>query len=438
MGNFLGNPIWASSQREELPRMARKTNQLTDRQIRTLERKNRTYRLADGNGLYLEIPPKQALRWRLRYFIEGKEKMLSLGTYPEVSLKEAREKAQEARKLIAQRIDPAQKRKADKEEARAKEIEEQTRQANSFQQIAKDYIEHYRHQKAPSYWPKVERAFERDVFPLIGHLPIDEISTEQIITIAKGIEARGSGETARRVHSQIGRVFKYAVANGRAKRNTAADIELSMILKPVKEKHYPAITDPEEFRELISTIRNYKGSSPITRYALSLLALTAVRPGNIREARWEEFDLDAALWRIPGEKMKARKDHLIPLSAQAITLLKELRELTGGFDHLFPSPVHLTQPISDGTMNKALKIMGYGAPRFTPHGFRSSFSTIAREIGGFPHEVIETQLAHATGSEVSRAYNRAQYIEQRRELMQWWADFQEETTKKDTKPKKAD
>ena len=413
--------------------MARKTNPLTDREIKGAEPKEKPYKLFDGGGLYIEIPPKQSKRWRLKYRIDGKEKTISLGTYPAVLLSEARDKAAVAKKLIKEGIDPSAQRRAAKEEAREKERIETEKESKRFQTLASEYIEHYRDQKAPSYWPKVERAFERDVFPFIGHLPIDEIETEQIIDIAKRIEARGSNETARRIHSQIGRVFRYAIANGKATRDTAKDVDLSMILKPVKGKHYPTLTDPAEVGELMRAIHSYQGATPFTRYALLLLALTAVRPGNVREAQWDEIDIEAKLWRIPAAKMKARKDHLIPLSGQAVTLLEELRPLSGNFPYLFPSPLHLTSPISDGTMNKALKILGYGGQRFTPHSFRSTFSTIAREVGEFPHNIIEFQLGHKEGGAVSQAYNRAQYLPQRRELMQWWADWLDEVTTKGDK-----
>ena len=413
--------------------MARKTTPLTDREIRAAKPKGKAYRLYDGNGLILEIPPKQSKRWRLKYRFEGKEKMISLGTYPEVSLSDARKAAQDARSLLSKGVDPSEHKKAVKTALMEKEREEKEKRIKSFQTIAGEYIEHYRDQKAPSYWPKVERAFERDVFPFIGHLPIDEITVEQLIGIAKRIEARGSGETARRIHSQIGRAYRYAVANGKATRDTAKDVDLSMVLKPIKGKHYPTLTDPAEVGELMRAIHDYRGATAVTRYALLFLAFTAVRPGNVREAQWDEIDFEAKLWRIPAEKMKARKDHLIPLSGQATKLLEELKPLSGNFPYLFPSPLHLTKPISDGTMNKALKLLGYGGQRFTPHSFRSTFSTVAREIGEFPHHIIETQMAHKEGTAVSQAYNRAEYLPQRRELMQWWADWLDEVRTKGDK-----
>lgn len=405
--------------------MARKTTPLTDKEIRTAKPKEKAYRLYDGGGLYIEVPPKQAKRWRLKYRFDDKGKTISLGTYPEVSLSEARDKAAEAKKLIKEGIDPSAQRKAVKEEAREKERIETEKRAKLFQTLANEYIEHYRGQRAESYWPKVERTFERDVFPFIGHLPIDEVTTEQIIDIAKRIEARGSGDTARRNHSQINRIFRYAIANGKAERNTAQDVDLSMVLKPVKGKHYPTLTDPAEVGKLMQAIHAYKEEAPFSSYALRLLALTAVRPGNVREAQWEEIDIEAKLWRIPAEKTKHRKDHLIPLSRQAIELLEELKPLSGHTAYLFPSPLHPTKPISDNTMNKALRTLGYKG-RFTSHSFRSTFSTIAREIGEFPHNIIESQMGHKEGSTVSQAYNRAEYISQRRELMQWWADWLDE------------
>ena len=316
--------------------MARKTTPLTDREIRTAKPKEKLYKLFDGGGLYIEIPPKQAKRWRLKYRIDGKEKRISLGTYPEVSLSEARDKAAEVKRLIKEGIDPSAQKKAVKEEAREKERIETEKRAKRFQTVANEYIEHYRGQRAENYWPKVERAFERDVFPFIGHLPINEITTEQIIDIAKRIEARGSGDTAKRIHSQISRVFRYAIANGKAERNTAQDVDLSMVLKPIKGEHYPTLTDPAEVGELMRAVHNYKEVAPFSSYALRFLALTAVRPGNAREALWEEIDIKAKLWRIPAEKMKGRKDHLIPLSHQAIELLEELKPLSGHTAYLFP------------------------------------------------------------------------------------------------------
>lgn len=410
--------------------MAKRVTPITDRQIKSAKPKEKLYKLFDGGGLYIEIPPNQSKRWRLKYRFDGKEKTLSLGTYPDVSLSDARRKAAEARRLIDSGIDPSQLKKAAKEEVKRKERIEREKRARHFEKLAAEYIEHYRNQRAPGYWDKVERLFERDVYPYIGHLFIDDITTRQIIDIIKRIEARGAGETARRAHSQISRVFRYAVANGKASRDTAGDIDITMVLKPVKQKHYATITDPVEVGKLMRAIDGYRGMSPFPRYALLLLSLTAARPGNVRLAEWSEFDMETRLWRIPAEKMKAGRDHIIPLSEQAVKLLKELQPLSGSFRYLFPSPKHLTEPISDGTTNKALKLLGYGGDRFTSHSFRSTFSTVAREIGGFAHHIIEFQLAHKEGGAVSQAYNRAEYIEQRRELMQWWADWLDEVRTK--------
>jgi integrase len=381
---------------------------LTEVTIRAAKPKEKPYKLFDARGLFLLIKPTDARLWRLKYQHAGREKLISLGLYPEVSLKRAREKRDEARKLIADGVDPSATRKAQK-----------LARADTFQAIADEWLSLHRKKLSASTISKAEAAFRDLLNPFIGSRPIREITAPDVLAALRRIEARGAHETAHRVKQRAGQVFRYAVATGRAERDPTGDLRGA--LAPVVVRNYPAITEPKRIGELLRAIHGYVGQ-PATAAALKLAPLVFVRPGELRMAGWSEFDLDAAEWRIPAERMKMREQHLVPLSRQAIDLLRELHPLTGPDGYLFPSLRTPSRPMSNNTINAALRRLGYSNDEMTAHGFRAIASTCLNEQG-WPPDVIELQLAHAERDEVRAAYNRAQRLAERREMMQAWADY---------------
>ena len=401
--------------------MARMTKPLSDKEIRAAIPKEKAYKLFDGEGLFLEIPPRQKKRWRLKYRFNGKEKLLSLGTYPEVSLKSARSKKVEMKELLASGLDPSQLKKEKKE--LEVQIEEDT--ANTFEKSARNYIEHLRPDRNEVYWNRVENAFERDIFPVIGNMNINDVKAKNIIQVLQNIQNRGAIETANRLFAQISSVFKFAVSHERAERNPCADMDKNHILKTTQTKHYSTITEDAMIGKLLYDINKYTGDY-LVRMALLFAPYVAVRPGNIRYARWDDIDFEARLWRISLEDMKKDREHLIPLTDTTIKILREVQQLSGDGEYIFPSSRNANSPFSDTTLNKALRRMGYDGDKLVVHGFRAMFSTVANEQSGFRAEVIEVQLAHLIGTEVSRAYNRALYLQERKELMQWWSDYLDE------------
>jgi integrase len=401
--------------------MARMTIPLSVQEIKSATPREKAYKLFDGEGLYLEVPPKQRKRWRLKYRFNGKEKLLSLGNYPDVSLKSARNKKAELKELIASGIDPSQLKKEEKELVIQKEEEA----LNTFESSARAYIEHLRPDRNEAYWNRVENAFERDIFPIIGKMNMNDIKAKNIIQVLQAIQNRGAIETANRLFSQISNVFKYAVSHEKADRNPCNDMDKKHILKTAQTKHYATITEDKMIGKLLYDINKYTGDY-LVRMALSLAPYVAVRPYNIRYARWADIDFDTRLWRIPLEDMKTDREHLIPLTDTTIKILQEVQQLSGEDEYVFPSSRNANTPFGDTTLNKALRRMGYTGDKLVTHGFRAMFSTIANEQSGFRTEVIEVQLAHNIGTEVSRAYNRALYLQERKDLMQWWSDYLDE------------
>ena len=398
--------------------MARMTTILSDKEIRAAIPREKAYKLFDGQGLFLEVPPKQRKRWRLKYRFDRKEKLLSLGNYPDVSLKSARIKRAELKELLASGIDPSQLKKEKKELATQKQEEV----VNTFENSARAYIEHLRPDRNEAYWNRVENAFERDIFPLIGKMNIKDIKAKNVIQVLQAIQNRGAIETANRLFSQISNVFKYAVSHEKADRNPCNDMDKKHILKTTQTKHYATITEDEMIGKLLYDINKYTGDY-LVRMALSFAPYVAVRPYNLRYARWNDIDFDARLWRIPLEDMKTDREHLIPLTDSTIKILQEVQQLSGEDEYVFPSSRNANTPFGDTTLNKALRRMGYTGDKLVTHGFRAMFSTVTNEQSGFRTEVIETQLAHNIGTEVSRAYNRAHYLQERKDLMQWWSDY---------------
>lgn len=395
-------------------------NKLSDATIRKAEIKDKPHNLSDGGGLGLEVQPTGSKWWRLRYRFDGKEKMLSLGVYPDVSLKDARERRDKARQDIAKGIDPSSKRKAEK--STKAELA-----ANSFEAVAREWhiTIHVPKVTAPHAARTLIR-LEQDVFPWLGALPVATITPPKLLETMRRIEARGAIETAHRALQACGQVFRYAIATGRAERNPAADIQGA--LKPVLVKHMPAITEPKRVGELLRSIEAYQGQ-PVTRAALQLAPLVFVRPGELRKAKWAEFDLDEAVWRIPSDRMKRSKaqkamgaPHLVPLSRQAVAVLRELHPLTGHGQYVFPSLRTGERPMSDNAVLSALRRMGYPKEEMTGHGFRAMARTMLAERLGIDEAVIEAQLAHNVKDSLGRAYNRTEFVEQRRNMLQTWAD----------------
>ena len=364
--------------------------------------------------MYLEVMPNGSKYWRLKYRIAGKEKRLALGVYPETSLAEARAKRDDARKQITAGTDPSAVKKEEKRTAKIAA-------ANSFEAITREWLEHIRHKWSDGHYTYTLRRHEAYVFPEIGNAPIAEISAPSLIALARKIEAKGTIETAHKVLNSCGQVFRYAIASGRCERNPVTDLKGAIKPRPAP-KHMNALSEkdlPDLLRKMDAYASN-NGGELQTQYALQLLALTFVRTGELREATWDEFDLDKAEWRIPGERMKMKAPHVVPLSEQSLEVVKRLKALSGAYRFAFPG-LNPARPMSKNTVLFALYRMGYRG-RMTGHGFRAVASTILNEIG-FNADVIERQLAHAERNKVRAAYHRAEYLPQRREMMQQWANY---------------
>ena len=383
---------------------------LTETAIRASKPKQKPLKLFDGGGLYLLINPQGSRLWRLKYRINGKEKLLAIGVYPDVTLKRAREKRDEARRLVADGIDPTAQRKADK-----------LAQSETFEKVAAEWLDKQRKRFSQASIEKAEWMFNDLLNPFLGSKPIAEITAPEILAVARKLEARGKHETAHRLRQRCGQVIRYAIATGRASRDPTADLRGA--LAPIVVTHRAAITEPHRIGELLRAIDGYHGQ-PSAAAALKLAPLLFARPGELRAATWSEFTLDGEKpeWRIPAERMKMREMHLVPLPKQAVAILRELHTITGDGTFLFPSLRTSSRPISDNTINAALRRLGYTKEEMTGHGFRAMASTCLNEQGWHP-DLIELQLAHAERNKVRAAYNRAERLDERRKMMQAWADY---------------
>lgn len=385
---------------------------LTDIQIKRIKPSAKPHKISDGGGLFLWVTPSGGKIWRWTYRHEGKAKLMSFGSYPDVPLSLARERHAEARKLLASGIDPMAQRKAEMAQAE-----------NSFQSVSLRWLEHWRHGKSPRHVDYVKRRMETDILPSLGARPITEIEAPELVAMTKAIEKRGARDVAKRALETTGQVFRYAIAHGYAKRNPASEIRPSDILKSTRKVNYARI-DARDLPGLLRSMEVYPGTH-VTRMALKLMAFTFVRTSELIGARWEEFDIEAARWNIPAERMKMRTPHIVPLAKQAVEVLEILRTLTGTNEWLFPGDRNTKKPMSNNTILKSLERMGYKG-RMTGHGFRGLASTVLHEQG-YAHEHIELQLAHAPRNAVSAAYDHALYLEPRTRMMQDWADFLEQT-----------
>jgi integrase len=386
---------------------------LTDTSCKTAKGEEKPRKLSDGGGLYLEVMPNGSKYWRMKYRYGGKEKRLAFGVYPEVTLKEAREKRDEARKLIADGIDPSQIKKE-------KKLKQYLDAEFTFEKIGREWHEHQALGWTERHSAYVLRRLEADIFPAIGSRPINEITPPELLTAIREIEKRGAIDIAHRALQTCGQIFRYAIATGRAERDIAADLRGA--LKTRKKENYSRL-EARELPEFLAKLEEYDGED-LTKLGLKLLLLTFVRSGELRGARWEEVDFDRAEWRIPAERMKMRDPHIVPLSNQALTVFKHLeRYRLPGREYIFPNRNNPSTFMSENTLLYALYRMGYHS-RTTAHGFRGLASTVLNEHG-FRPDAIERQLAHAERNKVRASYNHAQYLPERREMMQWWADYLE-------------
>ncbi|MDD5229397.1 MAG: tyrosine-type recombinase/integrase [Methylococcales bacterium] len=384
---------------------------LTDIEIRKAKPKERPYKLSDSNGLHLLVNAQSKL-WRYAYRFDGKQKTFAIGAYPIFSLNDARQKRDDAKKQLACGIDPSTAKRALKQTTHVIS-------ANSFEVIAREWHQTHMTTKTTDHAKKVLDRLENDVFAFIGHITIKEIEASDVLSLLRKIEQRGACDLAHMTKQIIGQVFRYAIATGReVRRNPVPDLEGA--LKPRTVTHYAAITEPNDIAELLRAIENYTGSI-VTKCALKLACNVMLRPVEIRTAEWSEIDLERKEWRIPASKMKKRLDHVVPLSRQVIEIFKQLQPITGHRQFVFPNVRTPNAPMSENTINGALKRLGFGET-MTAHGFRSMASTRLNESNLFGIDVIERQLAHNDKNAVRAAYNRAQYLPERVKMMQFWSD----------------
>ncbi|TAM01410.1 MAG: DUF4102 domain-containing protein [Paraburkholderia sp.] len=384
---------------------------LTDVGVRSAKATGKLYRLFDERGMYLEVSAAGGKWWRFKYRFDGKEKRLSLGVYPDVGLKDARERRDEMRKLLAQGVDPGENKKAKK----AATLDQAS---NSFEVVAREWFARQSPGWAQSHADKIIQRLEKDIFPWLGIRPISEITAPELLTVIRRIEERGAKDTAHRALQNCGQVFRYAVATGRAERDPSADLRGA--LPPVRHENFASITEPAKVAELLRAIDGFRGTF-VVKSALLLAPLLFVRPGELRKAEWSGFDLERADWRYLVTKTKT--EHLVPLAVQAVAILRELHALTGHGTYVFPGR-DPKKPMSEAAVNAALRRMGYDTKtEITGHGFRAMARTILHEELHVKPEVIEHQLAHKVPDALGTAYNRTKFLKERRAMMQQWADY---------------
>jgi len=385
---------------------------LSDTKIRGVKPSEKPVKLFDGGGLFLLVTPQGSKLWRFKYRHDGKEKLLALGAYPEISLADARERRDEARKQVAHGIDPGSVRRAQKHA--------ETEETETFEVIAREWHGKFINTWSEGHAATTMRRMEIDLFPWIGKRPIAEIKAPELLSVLRRVESRGALESAHRIRTIAGQVLRYAVSTGRAERDPSGDLRGA--LPQPNENHHAAITDPKEVAPLLRAIDDYHGHF-VVKCALRLAPLFFVRPGELRHAEWAEIDLDEAVWNISAVKMKMKQAHIVPLCSQAVERLTQLKELTGASRYVFPSGRSFARPMSENTINAALRYMGYDNKTMTGHGFRAMARTILDEVLHVRPDYIEHQLAHAVRDPNGRAYNRTAHLVERRKMMQTWADY---------------
>jgi integrase len=393
---------------------------LTDKTVRNAKPSTKPQKLFDGGGLFLLVTPAGGKLWRLKYRYDGKEKLLALGAYEEVSLLQARERRDDARKLLAAEVDPSLAKKA-------RTTSRKDRAANSFEVVAREWHAKFSKGLSESHATRNLRRLEIHVFPHMGALPTMDVEPPHLLDVLQRIEQKKTLETAHRVRSLVGQVMRYAVSTGRAKRDPSADLRGA--IPPARIRHHAAITDPKQLGGFLREIYGYTGTAPVTA-ALKLSPLVFQRPGELRLAEWTEFDLKTGLWTVPSDRMKRRKegkefgpDHLVPLSKQAVSILEELRLITGQGRYVFPSARGAKRPMSDMALSAAFRRMGIDPTVAVPHGWRATAFTLAVEKLGIPSKIVDMQLAHEVKDANGTAYNRTKWLDQRHAMMQAWADY---------------
>lgn len=385
---------------------------LSDLQIRKFKPKDRPYRSSDGGGLFIEVRPNGSKLWRLAYRFEGTQKLMALGSYPETSLARARKKRQDAKSLLQDGIDPVAKAKADREERRA--LVEDT-----FDAIAAEMVAKAEKEGLAETTLNKKRWLLGLASPHIGTRPIRDLTAADVLKPLQAAQDAGNYETARRLRSTISQVFRFAIATARAENDPTYALRGALIAPKVS--HMAAATDRETFAQVVRAVWAYEAGAPSTRAALKLLTLLYTRPGELRLALWDEFDLERGIWTIPAERMKMRREHTKPLAPMAVEILEQLRAETGSNYRVFPSLIARDKPISENTLNQALRRMGFTKEEHTSHGFRASASSLLNECGLWNEDAIEAELAHAGADQVRRAYHRARYWEERVKMADWWA-----------------
>lgn len=386
---------------------------LSDTTIKTAKPGEKPRKISDEKGLYLLLRPGGGRWWRFDYRFAGKRRTISFGTYPEVPLKAARARRDEARAMVAAGVDPGEQRKADK-------IAATVAATNSFEEVAREWFARQKTGWAESHSAKVIQRLERDIFPWIGARPISGLTPLDVLSVVRRVEARGAKDTSHRVMQNIGQIMRFAVATGRAESDPARDLRDA--LPAIKRKHFASITEPVAVGAMLRAFDGFSGTLQV-KCALLLAPMLFVRPGELRKARWSEFDLDAAQWLIPAERMKSRKDHIVPLPTQAIAILRDLQPLSGHRELVFPGR-DPKKPMSGAAINAALRRLGFDTVNeITGHGFRAMARTMLHERLHFPPEAIEHQLAHRVADSLGSAYNRTKFLKERKKMMQAWADY---------------
>jgi integrase len=398
--------------------MARTITTLTATQIKQAKPKAKDYKLFDGGGLYLLVSKAGGKHWKLKYKFDGKEKLLSLGAYPEIALSKARKLREKYKTDIANGINP----NAVKQDKKKSLKQEKLKQENTLAKITDEFFQQIKASVTTKYLKKLRSYYDNHVNNALGDKPIKDIQRADILSIVDTMQDKSIYESTKKTLNLLERIYKYAIAREYVEHNIIADFDKKIVLKKKAVRHHPTFTDDKTIKLLLNAINNYQGEI-VTKYALKIIPYLALRPIELRSLKWEYINFKDSTIVIPADKMKMRLEHIVPITPTVMQFIKELQEHTGDKVYLFSNAIYKDRYMSENTINTALRRMGFTKDEIVSHGFRSMFSTIAHEKSNFKHEVIETQLAHSVGNSVSQAYNRAKYLDERRELMQWWSDY---------------